>query len=138
MTSRALKVLLAPSAVPFAGTTPPLGCFKWLTLACLSLCPLLGMAGEKKALLVASPIYPESRFLFQPLAGPINDVAILEQLLVTRYGFHKDNITVLGRPKGLRATKKSILHRLEELVRDARPGDALLFSFHGHGFQQLN
>jgi hypothetical protein len=115
-----------------------LGIWLGLVVIWLSLCST-GRAAEKKALLCACGDYSNAKLkIFPNLNGPSNDVTLLEELLVSRFGFSKNNITVLGRKNAPPATRGNILRKLNELVQGAKKGDQLVFSFHGHGFQQLN
>lgn len=81
-----------------------------------------------KALLVGINAYQSA-----PLKGCINDVLLMQELLVSKYGF--------GDPRNRRvltdasATTANIMERLEWLVDGAQPGDVLFFHFSGHGSQ---
>jgi len=66
------------------------------------------------------------------LQGCVNDVTNLRDILLKYFGFTVKQIRVLVDG---RATKKAILTRLAWLVKDAKPGDRLLFHFSGHGSQ---
>jgi hypothetical protein len=70
------------------------------------------------------------------LRGAANDVRILTELLVLRYGFERTNIVTLTNQE---ATRAAILHALEEhLVRRAHQGDIVFYYFAGHGAQVPN
>jgi hypothetical protein len=66
------------------------------------------------------------------LQGCVNDVTNVRDVLLKYFGFEVRGIRVLVNH---RATKMAIMARLRWLVRDARPGDRLLFHFSGHGSQ---
>ncbi len=70
------------------------------------------------------------------LRGGANDVRILSDLLVLRYGFERKNIVTLTNQQ---ATRAAILHAIEEhLVHPARKGDIVFYYFAGHGAQVPN
>lgn len=84
----------------------------------------------KKALLVGICKYRPD--LNADLAGCINDVENMRDILINTFGFNPDNVRVLTDE---RATKAAILDRLNWLVLEAVPGDTLVFHFSGHGSQ---
>ena len=70
------------------------------------------------------------------LKGAANDVTLLEEMLVLRYGFRRQDIVTL---KNQQATRAAILAAIERhLVRPARKGDVVFYSFAGHGAQVPN
>jgi Caspase domain len=70
------------------------------------------------------------------LRGAANDVSILSDMLVLRYGFERTNIVTLTNQQ---ATRAAILRAIEEhLVRPARNGDIVFYYFAGHGAQVPN
>jgi hypothetical protein len=70
------------------------------------------------------------------LQGAANDVRILSEMLVLRYGFERKNIVTLTNQQ---ATREAILRSLEQhLVRPARKGDIVFYYFAGHGAQVPN
>lgn len=81
----------------------------------------------KKALLVGINSYsnPSSN-----LRGCINDITMMNGMLVQNFGFDPANIRMLV---DARATKANIIERLSWLVKDAQPGDSLVFDYSGHG-----
>jgi hypothetical protein len=81
----------------------------------------------KKALLVGINEYPTA-----PLQGCVNDVELMHDLLINKYGFPADDVRVLCDD---RATTDAIKHRLNWLVTEAKPDDVLVFHFSGHGSQ---
>jgi hypothetical protein len=66
-----------------------------------------------------------------PLQGCVNDVLLQRELLIHRFGFNpKDILTVTD----TQATRKGILTAFEEhLIKQAKPGDVVVFHFSGHG-----
>jgi len=66
------------------------------------------------------------------LRGCLNDVTNLRNVLKTYYGFTNEKIRVLTDG---RATRDNILFRLGKMVKEAQPGDFLVFHFSGHGSQ---
>jgi hypothetical protein len=64
------------------------------------------------------------------LQGCVNDVVNVRDVLLKCFGFEIEDIRVLADD---RATKEAILDRLAWLVKDAAPGDRMLFHFSGHG-----
>lgn len=85
---------------------------------------------RKLALLVGINAYPEST-LFAPLYGCLTDVRLQRELLIHRFGFQPSDIVTLTDAK---ATRAAILETFREhLIRQARPGDVVVFHFSGHG-----
>jgi len=60
-------------------------------------------------------------------------------ILQEQYGYPPENITILTDAKGSDRlpTRENIIASMYELVRDAQPGDRLVFHFSGHGSQVL-
>ncbi len=83
----------------------------------------------KKAVVVGVDKYANSAY---NLEGCTLDAAVMSGMLQDHFGFPGDNIRVL---MDNRATKAEIEGRLDWLVRDAKPGDALVFFYAGHGSQ---
>lgn len=104
-------------------------------------------AGKRRALLVAINDYSASRFGrpriapsadrdWRDLAGTVNDVATLREMLVQLYGFDERDIVVLTDQQ---SSRNAILRALDQqLVKPAAHGDVLLFYFAGHGSQRRN
>lgn len=78
-----------------------------------------------RALLVGINDYPG-----QPLNGCVNDVRDMAEFLVDSCGFRSGDIRLLV---DSRATTANIRERTEWLLRNAAPGDRLLFHYSGHG-----
>ena len=70
------------------------------------------------------------------LKGALNDVRAMQEILITRYGFEREDIITLTDAD---ATREAILGALERhLVSPARSNDVLFFYFAGHGSQVPN
>jgi hypothetical protein len=83
---------------------------------------------RKLALLVGINNYSDI-----PLQGCVTDVKLQEQLLIHRFGFNPTDIHVLTDEQ---ASRQGILTAFEEhLIKQARPGDVVVFHFSGHGSQ---
>ncbi|MEB3342122.1 caspase family protein [Okeania sp.] len=81
---------------------------------------------RKLALLVGINEYEN-----QPLRGCVNDIAMQYYLLNHRFGFNPKDIVILTNKK---ATRQGILEAFEEhLVKQAKPGDVVVFNYSGHG-----
>mmetsp|Transcript_65619 Transcript_65619/g.154350 ORF Transcript_65619/g.154350 Transcript_65619/m.154350 type:complete len:567 (+) Transcript_65619:72-1772(+) len=96
----------------------------------------------KRALCVGCN-YPSKAF---GLAGAVNDAFLIAETLQAHLGFRHENVCVLhdvypGQKKSLKVepakcpTRVNILQQLHQMVRAARPGDVLFFSFSGYGLQ---
>lgn len=83
---------------------------------------------RKLALLVGINTYKDA-----PLQGCITDVNLQKQLLIHRFGFNpKDIVTITD----AQATRQGILTTFEEhLIRQAKPGDVVVYHYSGHGSQ---
>lgn len=85
---------------------------------------------RKLALLVGINDYPATS-MFTPLLGCVTDVHLQRELLIHRFGFQPSDILMLTDGA---ATRAGILQAFDEhLVRQARPGDVVVFHFSGHG-----
>jgi uncharacterized caspase-like protein len=85
---------------------------------------------RKLALLVGINDYPNSQ-RFRKLNGCVNDVELQRQLLMHRFGFNNKDILTLTDGA---ATRNGILTTFEEhLIKQAKPGDVVVFHFSGHG-----
>ena len=74
--------------------------------------------------------YPEQ---VPPLAGSINDVEDMREVLVGKFEFPSENILVLTDSK---ATHAGIINAIQtHLIAKAQPGDIVVFYFAGHGSQ---
>ncbi len=83
---------------------------------------------RKLALLIGINTYPDS-----PLSGCVTDVNLQQQLLIHRFGFNPKDILMLT---DAQATRQGILSAFEEhLIKQAKPGDVVVYHFSGHGSQ---
>ncbi|MBD2167632.1 caspase family protein [Calothrix membranacea FACHB-236] len=65
------------------------------------------------------------------LYGCVNDVQLQRELLIHRFGFNPQDILTLTDQQ---ATRKGMLSAFEEhLIKQAKPGDVVVFHFSGHG-----
>ena len=92
------------------------------------------MAGKpsKRALLVGinNYKYPDR---VPPLAGSLNDVEDMRQVLIGKFEFPPENILVL---KDSQATHAQIMSAIQtHLVAKTQPGDIVVFHYSGHGSQ---
>lgn len=85
----------------------------------------------KKAVLIGIN-YPGTK---AELKGCVNDVKRMYACLVDRYGFSKENITVLidTDDRYTQPTGRNIRRALGNLVGSAEPGDVLFVHYSGHG-----
>jgi len=85
----------------------------------------------KLALLVGINQYSSPQI--SPLAGSLNDVEDMFQVLTTKFEFPPENIKVL---KNAEATHSNIIDAIRNhLIASARPGDIVVIHFSGHGSQ---
>ena len=83
---------------------------------------------KKKALLIGVNEYQN----FNDLRGCINDVKSMRKILMNYLKFKPEDIRVIVND---RATKESILHRINWLIEKSKPEDYLVLYFAGHGSQ---
>ena len=87
---------------------------------------------RRLALLIGINNYP-SNSRIPRLQGCLTDVELQRNLLIYHFGFNPQNILVLTDSQ---ATRKGILTAFEEhLIKQAKPGDIVVFHFSGHGSQ---
>jgi Caspase domain/Domain of unknown function (DUF4384) len=91
----------------------------------------LAQGGSRKiALLVGINDYAAP---VSPLRGCVTDVQLHRELLVHRFGFNPKDVLVITDGQ---ATRQGILTAFEEhLIKQAKPGDTVVFHFSGHGSQ---
>lgn len=91
---------------------------------------------SQHALLVGCTVYPKLDKRFH-LEGPANDVVLLKELLVARFGFAESNVTVLADHIGQDSlpTRANIERQWRRLAEIAQPGDQILVMMAGHGTQ---
>lgn len=86
---------------------------------------------RKLALLVGINNYPVS-----PLKGCINDAYLQRELLIYRFGFNPNDILLITDETNIKPTRTEILQAFEEhLIKQAKPGDVVVYHFSGHGSQ---
>lgn len=86
---------------------------------------------RKLALLVGINQYPSL-----PLLGCVTDVDLQRHLLIHRFGFNPKDIYTLTDEQ---ATRQGILEAFEEhLIKQAKPGDVVVFHYSGHGSRVLD
>jgi hypothetical protein len=88
-------------------------------------------AASSWALLVGIDRYLRLDKRYQ-LAGCVNDVNAMAQLLIDRFGFPSDRVTKLV---DAAATRQEILAAMNRLVTQVGHGDAVVFHYSGHGSQ---
>lgn len=87
---------------------------------------------RKLALLVGVNKYESNEI--RPLAGCLIDVELQRELLVHRYGFNAADILIVSNTSTLKPTRQNILEAFEtHLIKQAKPGDVVVFHFSGHG-----
>lgn len=86
---------------------------------------------KTQALLIGIGQYPEH----QKLAGPVNDVALIESILLQNEYLPHERINVLLDEE---ATRKNILSALHSLLKTTEPEDKIVLYFSGHGTSALN
>jgi hypothetical protein len=85
---------------------------------------------RKLALLVGINAYPNTTG-FAALNGCLTDVELQRQLLIHRFGFNPKDIHTLTDKQ---ATRQGILAAFDEhLIKQAKPGDVVVFHYSGHG-----
>ncbi len=92
----------------------------------------LAQPGSRKlALLIGINAY---RGEFPELFGCLSDVEMQYQLLRHRYGFNESDILTLTDETPEKPTRNNILRAFEEhLIKQAKPGDTVIFHYSGHG-----
>lgn len=95
--------------------------------------------GVRRALLIGVGDYriadgePSDRAGLNPLQdlqGPINDVRLMSRVLITRFAFKPENVTLLT---DAGATRSAILEAISGLVQSTSPGDTVYIHFSGYG-----
>jgi len=99
---------------------------------------LLSKTSRGYALLVACTRYRHLPVRFQ-LRGPANDVVLMRQLLIDRFGFSGDNIATLAEEQEdqrQRPTRANIVREFLRLIERVGEGDQVVILLAGHGSQQ--
>ena len=82
----------------------------------------------KRALLIGIGKYE----VLPRLPGSKNDIELVRQVLLSRYGFAEKNIKVV---RDEAATRVGVLEALNNIVKEAGPNDVLYIHYSGHGSQ---
>jgi hypothetical protein len=86
---------------------------------------------RKLALLVGINSYAEN-----PLKGCMTDVELQQELLIHRFGFNSADVHLVTDTTDVKPTRAGILQAFEEhLIKQAKPGDVVVFHYSGHGSQ---
>jgi len=108
----------------------------------LSLLPYTVLSQTKRALLVGIDVYkpadPEiavTRGGWTNLDGCVNDAKAIEEIIITRFGFEKKNISSVFDQD---AKRKRIIDELEKLIAVSQKGDIVFIYYAGHGSQVYN
>lgn len=100
---------------------------EWLSLGNHYYQALAQSSPRKFALLVGINEYSQN----SPLAGCVMDVELQRELLIHRFGFLNSHILTLTDEQ---ATRESVENAFQEhLVKQAKPGDVVVFHFSGYG-----
>ena len=93
--------------------------------------PTSSGASNKLALLMGINhyLYPDR---VSPLAGSLNDVEEMRQLLIGKFEFAPENIVVLTESK---ATHAGIISAIQDLIARAHTNDIVVVHYSGHGSQ---
>eukprot|EP00253_Pinus_taeda_P012973 PITA_12973 len=76
--------------------------------------------------------YPKTE---NELHGCVNDVMRMQNILIHRFGFAKENINLLidTDESYAKPTGENIIRALVKMIKQAKPGDVLFFHYSGHG-----
>ncbi|KZV68378.1 hypothetical protein PENSPDRAFT_16701 [Peniophora sp. CONT] len=98
--------------------------------------------GKRKALCIGINYYynDEQGECQQDLESCVRDAKHMKRLLVKRFQFKADDVTLLTDGPSQHdpdriPTKKNIIRAMKGLIQDAQPGDSLFFHYSGHGNQ---
>jgi len=95
--------------------------------------PLNGIAQNKYAVVIGINEYfdaPGVKSSRHNLKGCVNDALSIKSLLLNRFSFPKENITML---LNAAATEKNMTDAMLEILNKGKAGDAVVFFFCGHG-----
>lgn len=84
--------------------------------------------GFKRALLIGINNYTA----VPPLHGSVNDIETMREILITRWGFLPEHITLVANEA---ATREGMLAAMEHLIQETGPNDTVYFHYSGHGSQ---
>jgi metacaspase-1 len=68
------------------------------------------------------------------LYGCENDVQKMKYVLMAKFGYSVENITVITEKTRIKPTRMNILLQFSRLLIEAKSGDQLFFGFSGHGY----
>jgi metacaspase-1 len=88
-------------------------------------------SGVKRALLIGIN-YIGSDY---KLNGCIQDIHNMKDLIINKFGYHTDNITILSDDQHNKPTKSHILENVQKCVASTKSGDELFIHYSGHGTQ---
>ena len=109
-------------------TRSPILLLVWLGFLLASAASAAAQKGTKRALLIGINKYQELPWL----SGSRNDVGVMRDILIRRYGFDESNIQILLDEQAIRS---GIINALENLVASAGPDDTIFVHYSGHGSQ---
>jgi hypothetical protein len=100
--------------------------------------PAASAAGHGRALALLIAIQGYSRFGkgWDNLDGTINDIVLMQDVLMKRFGFSPKNITMIcdnARVCSGQPTRKGIAAAFQSLIGRARHGDLVYIQYSGHG-----
>ncbi|MEM7553047.1 MAG: caspase family protein [Cyanobacteria bacterium P01_A01_bin.84] len=98
---------------------------------------VLAQDTPRKLALLVGINYPNNINL-NSLNGCVTDVDLQQELLIHRFGFKQSDILRLTTDESARKqpTRSNILNAFEEhLIKQAKPGDVVIFHFSGHGYR---
>ncbi|KAF8258288.1 caspase domain-containing protein [Lactarius quietus] len=77
------------------------------------------------------------------LNGPVNNAKAMKKALIDIYGYNEEDIFLMthegaNRDTALWPSRANIMHAMRNFVRDAVPGDTLVFFYAGHSDQQTD
>ena len=112
-----------------------------IVIMTLAMSPLL-WAGEQRALLIGINEYKANdpgqadkasgAWIPEDLKGAINDIALMQQVLLTRFGVAESNITRL---ENQAATREAIVTTMKQFISETQADDMVYIHFSGHGSQ---
>jgi uncharacterized caspase-like protein len=113
-------------------TSPKIHRFAAVAFICAVVAPCAwaasGDSGIKRAVLIGINNYAA----VPALKGSVNDVMTMREILIRRWGFAPQNITMLTDEQ---ASRDNILAALERVVRDSAAQDTVYIHYSGHGSQ---
>ena len=93
--------------------------------------PITPSQSAKLALLIGVDKYKSAEI--RPLHGAVNDIRLMREVLIGKFGVPPSNITMLENEQ---ATHKAIIDAIkDQLIAEAKAGDVVVLHFSGHGSQ---